>query len=398
VLDATARAAAAADIVRNMRESARALGDNRTSAAQIGQRLAETGLGDMLSALRERRRRQLERLVKAMEDAREALGRLVQTQRELLQANQEALRVLAAADVFVALSDRQRLQTSNTSRLAEDWLRQRELVEPAAALAESVRPMQEAAELLANAGGSAALDPQKQALAKLEALLDELDRMAAEAEHEAEKYRIAATLARFQAIRQRQGEVNQRTAELVAELAGRNRLNRLESRKVASLSRDQHDIREESSTLRAELERAVVYDFVLARILARMADSLERLNKRAIDADLAAEQTRIADDLDLLIAALSDIFTLPSPDEFERGGGVPSGAQAADAVTVPSLAELLVLKAMQTELNARTQRAAADYDPLTASEARLQQIRALAAEQQQIRSLAERVMEEAKQQ
>jgi hypothetical protein len=398
VLDATARAAAAADIVRNMRESSRALGDNRTSAAQIGQRLAETGLGDMLSALRERRRRQLERLAKAIEDAREALGRLVQIQRDLLHANQEGLRVLAAADVFTALADRQRLQANNTSRLATDWSRQSELVESSTALAESAAPMQEAAAHLASADGSAALEPQTQALALLEALLEELDRLAAEAEHEAEKHRIAATLARFQAVRQRQLGVNEQTTALVAELAGRGRLNRLESRKAASLARDQQDIREESSDLRAELERAVVYDFVLARILSRMADSLERLNKRSIDAELAEEQTRIADDLDLLIAALNDIFTLPSPDEFERGGGGAGEGQATEAVTVPALAELLVLKAMQTELNARTQRAAADYDPLTASEARLQQIRTLAAEQEQIRTLTERVMEEAKRQ
>lgn len=395
VMDATARAAAAADIVRNMRESSQALGQNRTSAAQIGQRSAESGLTDMLSALRERRRRQLERLVKAMEDAREALGRLVQAQRELLTGNQEALRVLSAAEVFMALGDRQRLQANNTRRLASDWSGQNELVESATTLADSAAPMQEAAELLANADGSAALDPQTRALALLEALLAELDRLAAEAQDEADKFRIAATLARFQGVRQRQGQVNEQTAGLIAELAGRSRLNRLESRKTAALARDQHDIREESSDLRAELEGAVVYDFVLARILSRMADSLEQLNKRTIDDALAQEQAHIAEDLDLLIAALGDIFTLPSPDEFERGGGGSGGAEGEASANIPALSELLVLKAMQTDLNTRTQRAAAEYDPATASEAQLQQVRRLAAEQQQIRTLTERVIEEA---
>jgi hypothetical protein len=234
----------------------------------------------------------------------------------------------------------------------------------------------------------------------LDVTLEELERMADETRRQSETRKLAAAQAKLEALRNRQRDVNEKTTELIASREDGGRRRRAEARKASMLTREQHLIHEETVTLRTELGQAVVYDFVLNRVVDWMAASADALGRRQLDPRLSRTQERIIGQLDMLIAAIADISKLPSPDEFERGGaGGKAGGQAGgqeENVVVPTLAELMVLKAMQTVLNEETVRAAEDYDADTATEAKLVEVRALASEQEQITALTQQVIEKAK--
>ena len=55
---------------------------------------------------------------------------------------------------------------------------------------------------------------------------------------------------------------------------------------------------------------------------------------------------------------------------------------------VPTVTELLVLKAMQTDINQRTKRIGADVDPDTAEEQQLRELQMIGEDQAEVRRLA----------
>jgi hypothetical protein len=264
-------------------------------------------------------------------------------------------------------------------------------------LRRAAKPMAGAAAALLDADGSAARELQREAVSLLSRLLNEIHQAAEAARRDAQRQKAALIRAKLEALRGRQLEINQQTEALVNVVAQTGRLGRLERRKVSVLKHEQDDVWSGSSALQTELEDAVVYRFVLGRVLEGMSSSATAFGERRVDRLLRETQDRVIADLDVLLAALRDIFELKPPDEFaDGGGGQPNGGNAVQKQqSVPALAELLVLKSMQLSLNQRTAAAAKDYNAETATEAQLSEVRALADEQQMIESLTRQVIKEA---
>jgi hypothetical protein len=80
--------------------------------------------------------------------------------------------------------------------------------------------------------------------------------------------------------------------------------------------------------------------------------------------------------------------------EAERGEGGGQGAQMGGKL-IPTIAELLVLKAMQVDITERTTQLDEVIDVETASEDQLRQLRALGEDQSEVKRLTEMVVNRA---
>ena len=78
------------------------------------------------------------------------------------------------------------------------------------------------------------------------------------------------------------------------------------------------------------------------------------------------------------------------------GTGGDSGAPPSPGGGVPAAAELLLVRALQLDLNARTQRAAEQMKGASPSESQLQQIHDLGRQQQELQALMESLVRQAR--
>jgi hypothetical protein len=404
-LDAAGRSAASADIPSRMREAAAKLEENRTAAAVNEQRNAEQGLSKMLAALQESSRaklRELAELNKRLEQAEEALARLLGEQRTLLTDNLEAQRTTADADAYLDMADRQKLLRRNTAQFAEDLIDNQRTADAGRATRKAVAPMSRAEERLPAADKAAATKAQQDAVAALEEALNIVQTLARQAQHEAAQASLAALRLELETLRNQQQDLNGQTAEVVERVRSARgqqaALQRADARRVTQFARQQGTLREQADEMRRRLSEAVVYDWIMQRVVTGMERARTALDNRRLDATLTSEQTEIVTGLARLIDAIAQTEALPPPDEFaDSSAGDGGGGQGgAPSKPIPTVAELIVLRTLQADLNARTAQLGADFNGETASEAQLNQLQSLGDEQRQVRDLTEAVTQKAR--
>ncbi len=397
-LDQAIRAAGASDIEMHMNEAAGAIQENRLAGASIDQRNAEAGLNKVLSSLMERQNRELAELAKKVEETLQAVGHLLEEQRSLLEATVEARNLGSGEDVLRRLSQQQHTIKQNALRLADDIHDLNRLPNIAGLVRRSAAPMQEAEEALDNADAPRSEDEQGQAIHLLAEAVRLLEEMADKARQEEEKQALLALKEKLETIRDQQRQINQECGALMELVAQGERLRRKQYRQIAHLARTQTELTPRVSDVRDQLGEAAVYRWVIDRVIESMTISRQGLEARRLDDDLAKEQRHIVDYLEVLIAALAEAAELPSPDEYaESGGGGGGGGSTKQDSPIPSVAELLVLKSMQADINNRTVQLDEDFNSATASEQQLQLVRDLGQEQEKIRELAETVTKRAQQ-
>jgi len=397
-LSAALRAATASDLLRALFDAAETIARDQSHAARIAQRSAEVGLSDMLTALAAQRQRQLVDLARELADAANSVERLSADLAALRDATRETLQQGGQHDEWDVLGDRQYTLAGNVRQLADHWQKDHQLRQHAVDLAEAHAPLQGAAAALYNGAGPTALEQQNAASAVLERLLELFRREAEQAREDAETQRMNLVQTRLAGLHKRQSDMNQAGAELIA-LAGQGEPpSRALARKAAALGEDQGRVAADTAALRDELQDVALFQYCLDRAVDRMTEARGALAERRLDDSLANSQERAAGELAVLLRALTDLRDLPDPDSYARrdasGGGSPG--DMAEAPPVPALAELLVLKAMQVELNARTAAHAERFDAESASEAELLAMRELAAEQQTLGELAQKLLQEAR--
>lgn len=397
-LDDALRAARAQEADRHMTDAARALDQNRTAAAGISQKNAATALRRMVEALRERQTRELEELRKQLQQAEELVAQLLEDQQALRAASREAEQMPTDDEAFGTLADSQRRLSRNAALIAEDLARMEKALSAAKLVKGAADPMHEAGEYLRERQPPPALIAQDRAIALLEDAQAELAETAGQTEQELLRRSLGQIRENLDAVAQAQRDVNDDVAALKGDIDARGQLTRAEARVAANLARDQADVRRLLEEHLPDFDKVVVYRWALDRVLTWMTQSRERLDRREVDDTLVALGTRIVSELDKLIGAIRDTEALPLDMSFietERGqGGGGEGAQMGGK-TIPTVAELLVLKAMQIDISERTQQYGEAIDVETASEAQLQQLRALGEDQIEVRRLTEMVVNRA---
>ncbi|UCC32630.1 MAG: hypothetical protein JSU86_10170 [Phycisphaerales bacterium] len=394
-LDAALRAARAHETAKHMHTAVEAIEANRTAAATIAQKTAADGLRKMIAALRDRDNKELEELRKRLERAEDQVAHLLEQQQALRRATHEAGVVGADDATFDSFAQQQRTLKQNTRLLGQELA----LVERAAAAARPVRqaatPMGEAEAHLRENQAEPAKLAQDEAIALLEEALARLEQVARETAEEALWRSLEQIREDLEAILSAQRDVNTGIGKLKGAIEARGRIARLEARLASKLAREQAGVRAMVDAQVLDFQKVVVYQWALKRVGKWMDESRRRLSGRRIDDDLVAKTDRIVRELEKLVNAIVQTQLLPVDTEFvesDRGGGSGQG-EMGQHKPVPTVAELLMLKAMQVDINERTGSLHESLDIDNATEEQLRELRMLGEDQAEVRRLTEMVTE-----
>lgn len=402
-VDAALRASRAHNVAKHARAASEAISSNRTAAATIEQKATATALRKMIAALRERESRQLEQLQKRLGQIEQLITALIEDQEALRSATHEATLIEPDDAAYTVLEEEQRTLRRNTELLGEDLAST-----PAAAgtqrvsqlVRQAAMPMETAEIELRKRQPALATVAQDMALATLNDALTLVRELAQETAQEVLRRSLAQIREDLEEILALQTEVNAGIGSLIKGISQRGRVSRVETRAASKLARRQSDVRSMVDAQLPDYERVTVYKWALERVARWMEIGRTRLSSpgaRQIDEDLLVVVNRIADELRKLVRAIEETESLPLDMEFvetDTGGGQGQGELVTDR-PVPTIAELLVLKALQTDINNRTQELQQSFDIDEATEQQLRELRILGEDQAELRRLAERVTEQA---
>jgi len=393
------RAARAQDITKRLHAAVEAIQSNRTAAAAIDQKAAAEAMRKMLAALRERDERELAQLRKQLERAEEQVAALIEEQKALKSATGEAGLLGADQATFGTLEGDQRTLGRNAKSLGEELAETPKAAAAGRLVRRSAAPMGKAEGELRERRADSATLAQDEALKLLGEALADLETLARQSQEEAMRRTLTHIDDDLEAMLAAQRAVNTGIEKLHTAVTELGRVGRTEAREASKLSREQGDIREMVAGVLPDLEKVVVYDWAMKRVARWMDDSRTRLDAREIDEELRTTTDRIARELEKLIAAVVETQSLPMSTEFaeadmENGGGDGGNASGPP---IPTVAELLVLKGMQVDINERTRSLDEAFDPQSATETQLRRLTVIGEDQAEVRRLTELVTSRAQQ-
>ncbi len=398
-IESALRAARSQDMTKRLRAAVDAIQSNRTAAAAIDQKAAAEAMRKMLAALREREDRELAQLRKQLDRAEEEVAALIEEQKALKNATLESGKIDGGDAAFAAMGDEQRTLARNAKALGEELMELEKSVSAGRLVGKSAEPMTKAEDEIRARQAESAAKAQDDSLALLQQALADLETLVQQSAEEAMRRTLAHIQDDLEAMLAAQRTVNGGITRLQSAIAELGRVGRAEAREASKLSRDQGEVREMVTAVLPELEKVVVYDWALKRVTRWMDESRHRLGAREVDESLTAMTERIVRELEKLIAAVVETQAMPVSAEFaeaERDGDGGDGEPAA-AAAVPTVAELLVLKAMQVDINERTRVLGVDFDADAASETQLRQLSVIGEDQAEVRRLTELVSGRAQQ-
>lgn len=399
-IDAALRAASARDVVQNMKEAADALSSNRTAAASIEQKNAADAMRGMINALQEREARELAQLRKRLDKAEEQVAALLKEQQALKTATDEAGAVNANNAAFETLSQEQHTLRRNTAAVGDDLI---DLMVAEAAtrlIREAEEPMGQAVQHLHDANPIDASKVQSQAILSLTEALDMLHELAQESAKEEMRRTLVQIREDLKRLAAAQRAVNDGIVKVKTAIDAAGRIARTESREVTRLARDQGSVRELVDSLKPDFEQVAVYHWALDRIARWMDTSRGQLDARKVDDELVETTNRIQNELERLIAAVTETESMPMDTEFieqNSGDGQGGDGPSQQATSVPPVTELLVLKALQIDVLKRTEAVQQEITVSGSSEQRLRELKRIGDDQAELRKLTQAVTQRSRQ-
>lgn len=397
-MDAALRSARANDMARQLRSAAEALKTNRTAAAGMAQKAAADAMQKMIAALRERDSRQLAELRKRLDEAREQVAYLIERQEAIRAATNEASLMGEDESGFETLADEQHVLRRNTRLLGDELVGSPKTAPAARLVLEAVNTMDRATRYLRGKAPSEAVDGQDKTLVLLRAAEEALDEMERDAAEELLRRSLAQIREDLNQLLAAQRLVHGGITQLVEGIVEPGRIKRKEARAAAKLARAQSELRATVEDQLPHFEKVPVYKWALERITRWMDETRTRLNARRLDEELVVTSGRIIKELEGLVAAIVATEALPIDTQFvesDKGGG--GGAANSQSRPVPPVAELFVLKAMQTDINERTTQLGGPLDPNEVTGQALRRLRMLGEDQAHVRKLTELVTREVEQ-
>ncbi len=351
VADAALRIADHANIIQLMKDALDDIQANRLAGAALRQRMARQSLARMVVALEERETRRLSILAKRAEQAARAVAALLADQEALHAATQEAVLLASHPSVFSGQATDQGRLAGNARSLGELLIDSSESIEEGHLVRQAADFMEHAQRALTERDGTAAIEPQASAILLLRRAGENLDARAQSAAHAASQRFMSTIRTTLEEIRNRQDAVKTEVTALIDSLTG-ERLGRSAARKAAELTRMQADVQESTAEIQQQLEETVIYKYVISEVVRNMQQATAMLADRQLNDRLAGLQQRILRQLSQLIEALRQAQSLPPGDEFagSQGGGGSGGPSSKSGPAVPTAAELLMIRTMQSDL------------------------------------------------
>jgi hypothetical protein len=367
-------------VEQKMEEAAESLEQNRSSESSEAQQQSKQTLGKMLAQMASRQKHERDVLKRKLAELEEIIKRLVDQQKAQLDRLAQVQEV-STLELAMSQLRRNTVAAEETARASEEF------AAIAAPLGDAVNAQGEAVLGLREGSREKAEPAEQAALTHLLAALDQLKRMQAQAEAEERNEERAQLKAEYEALVKRQDELRGQTGKL----AGRLDLTRRERAELIEQGHRQADIQNDAGELGQKVALAVTFRHLHDQIDRVATQITQRLRAAEGDAVVLAQQRQISTMLQMMAQALDEAqedgpFEGAADDGAQQGGQGGEGAGGGQQSTVPPLAQLKMLKAIQQDIYDRTKA----LDPADPSADRLRNN--LATEQQELSILGENMM------
>jgi hypothetical protein len=391
-MDEARAIADASQLQRKLNEAASAIAGNRMAQAQADQRTAEDTIRNMLAALERRETQELAVLDKQLQGAVQKLQSILQDQQKLLEQTGQMKTSPGDALRFDDLARRQEGLSRSTGAVGNEVAKVNRSDRPARGIQRAADRMNRAAGQLRQRQADGASSEQTEAVRQLQESLEELRKLGAQTAAEMAARSLQATAEEMKKLRDNQARINEQLKGLLQTKSKGQELSRAEFRRMDKMADQERQTGGDLERLRSRMQTAPVYDWVMKQIRGDMGNLARRFDQRLVDSETGERAESILQRLNHLLTGLDQKPTESEESRFADGSGSGQSGGAAKIKAVPTAAELAVLRALQSDLNQRTQEL--DFKGNLAgrqTERRLEDVRRLGKEQEQIRNLTEEV-------
>lgn len=389
-------------VAENMRSAARNIQDNQLHKAGDEQKASAQALAAMIQALEERREQELQQMRKKLKAAQDELAKLTHEQEELRKKVKKAQ----------GISDSQQRE-AELKRLAreQEKLRQkaqdlgRELAQLRAdragqALGDAGDKMEQAGQQLDQ--GDNPDDPQEDALQRLNEAQRRLDQNQEEVEDELAREKLFKIADQLKLLKGRQESAVEEARRIQERVVQNQKWDRTALTNLVKLADDQKNLAGDTRSL---AEEKLAPAQVFARILSKAADAMQaaaqrmeqqRENVRSAAPAPDEEANRLQQEAvrrlaQLLDAVKSERAMAQRAPGDEKGGKATAGKRSADGIS--KIAQLRALRALQQEVNERTERLGLRHpNPEKLAGAAQLELSAIRKDQQEIADLLDELL------
>jgi len=357
-LKETAEQSRAKGTTGKLGEASDRLEKNQMGEARAGQEQARRELKDLIDSIQNRRERELARLVKELKNAESDLAKLRQRQTENLKKTEQAKKNPDAKQRADQLKRLAKEQAEIQKELKRQLQRLKKLNAEGAAQAgeRAAGRMSKAQEDLDQDQGEQAGKEEKDALADLEDAEDQVRQARREREEQLAMEQLLKMGDQLQSLAERQGKMaNDITVFDKLRKDKQGKLTIAQRTGVRDLGQVQAGIKDETGELIEKLEGAPVFALTLKRAAEGMETAAQRLQGLKTDEETQRAAKGAGHRFQQLIESLKPEAPQPGGKQGGQGGdqgGGGGGQGGGDGI--PPTAQLKMLKALQEEINERT--------------------------------------------
>jgi hypothetical protein len=388
------------NITGQMQDARNDLAKNNLNKASRDQKESIKKLENFVKELEDRREAELDRLAKKLREAEKALKELEQQQEQLQKKVKEAAAIgdpQKRAEELKRLSKEQEKLQKKTEEMVQQLTRLR-AGRASQALGKANSEMGQAGQQLQQ--GDDAEDKQDEALDRLNEARREVKRALGDAEEELAREQLGKIADQLKRLKERQEGHIAEGNRLQKEVQERKGWTRPLMFSLNDLSTAQKALGEETAKLaKDKLSDTLVFSRIMKKASKAMEQAGDRLTERYKRSKDKPEDTKPDEEtvklqqeavrrLDQLLEAIKQEPGVPQramgPGDEPNG---PSGNQPGGDI-IPPLAQLKLLRAMQVEINKKTEDFARQHpDPKQLTEKDKAELQAIRRDQQEVADL-----------
>lgn len=351
---ATLKSLEAADAQSRMREIGGQLAQNSVGRAMAQQQELLEQLRKIDRSFSQRPESDLQSLVTRMAEAGKHIDSLVKEQETLRKRTKEIAKRPDSKDKNSQLEElrKEQKRLSESTDDAARELRRLGAEAPTESLRQAGSHMSDAEERLERGQPGSAETQQKQAVQELKHAAEGLKQSKQKAGEQLARQGLVRVADQLEGLAARQKSVIDETKRLDSERIQTGRLTRGQLRSLQSLTEIERQTREETTRVANELQNADVYQWALRRGAGAMREAADRLGTQVTDAQTIALET----DAWSRLRELAQLLKPEPPSSGNATNEQKTGTNAGGGNEgVPMLAQLKLLKALEQDLERRTQ-------------------------------------------
>ena len=349
-----------------MNQAAEQIAKNQTNAARQGQEQALKEVKQLADDIQNRKEKELSRLVKQLKQAEEEMRNLKRAQVENLLKTKEAGK---QPDAAKRKSELQKLARQE-QQLQEEAKRQLQKLQRMRSASQAAQAGQKAAGQMGQAqqkmdadDADAAQQNQEEALKNLDEAEQELAQARQEAEEQLAQEQFAKMSDLIKSLAERQSKMVEETVGYDKKKSDTGSLSLPQKAGVRNLGLIEDGLKQETVELAQRMDDGVpVFSLILKKAADSMGKASDSLQQLDTGKPTQASEKSAAERLQQLIDSLQPDKPKDGeqqPQQQQQGGEQQQGGQQ-EGDGIPTVAQLKMLKRLQTEINNRT----GEYDKI----------------------------------